>query len=98
MENNKQKFIQILAAVVIFIAFFLNIFVFWSNEVNNWNSFRDPFQYTKFEQFDSNFLRLIEKDTWLKDFEIKEMMDASPWKTLREVFSVKWINMKWSWE
>lgn len=95
MQNIKQKYIQIITVIVLLIATFLNIFIFWSeDEKVKWNININPYQSTNFNELDTWFLYAIEKDTWLKISEIKNLMETNSWKTLWEIFSEKWLKMR----
>lgn len=99
MQNIKQKYIQIITVIVLLIAIFLNIFIFWSEDEKvkwniNINININPYQSTNFNELDTWFLYAIEKDTWLKISEIKNLMETNSWKTLWEIFSEKWLKMR----
>jgi len=95
MQNIKQKYIQIITVIVLLIATFLNIFIFWSeDEKVKLNININPYQSTNFNELDTWFLYAIEKDTWLKISEIKNLMETNSWKTLWEIFSEKWLKMR----
>lgn len=97
MQNIKQKYIQLITVIVLLIATFLNIFIFWSEDEKvkwNINININPYQSTNFNELDTWFLYAIEKDTWLKISEIKNLMETNSWKTLWEIFSEKWLKMR----
>lgn len=95
MKNIKQKYIQLITVIVLLIATFLNIFIFWSeDEKLKWNINKNPYHSINFNDLDTWFLYAIEKDTWLKISEIKNLMETNSWKTLWEIFSEKWLKMR----